>query len=84
MRTAGVPSDADPRVAKLLSLAADKFIFDTVSEAMINSDLRAESRKRPKPNDGAVVLEMEDLEVSYEKQGIFQRRRLGEKEPSKK
>ena len=84
VKRAGLDPEADPRVVKLISLAADKFLVDTIFEAKQNMELRNVSRKRTKES-AEVALELQDLESSYEKQGIFQRRRLNAREePSKK
>lgn len=81
MKRAGVNADSDPRVAKLLALATDKFLVETLFEAKQFSELRGVSKgtKRQLENKD-VHLEIEDLERSYELQGIFQRRKLAEKE----
>ena len=74
-KKAGLDPDADPRAVKLISLAADKFLADTVFEAKQSMELRNVNKKRTKEVEDQ-TLELHDVESSYEKQGIFQRRRL--------
>lgn len=83
VKKAGLDPDADPRVVKLISLAADKFLADTVFEAKQSLELRNVSKKRTK-EAADLTLELQDVESSYEKQGIFQRRRLYAKDEAGK
>jgi Transcription initiation factor TFIID 23-30kDa subunit len=81
MKRAGVLPDGDPRIAKIISLAADKFLAETLNEAKSTLEARLLHSKKRSAGEGidqqaAVKLEMEDLERSYEMQGIFQRRKL--------
>lgn len=76
MKSVGVSSEGDPRIVKLLSLAADKFLAETIHEAKQAHDLRALSGRKRHAAEGAeeVHLAMEDIERSYFAQGIHQRR----------
>ena len=66
----------DDRIAKLISLAADKFLADTIYEAKQISLLRQQGVKNQKRRQAmADTLEMEDLEGSLAQNRIYLRRR---------
>lgn len=77
----GVSVD-DPRVAKLVSLAADKFLAETIHETRQNALLRSHSIKSGKRKlEAGDVLEQEDLEIALAEQGIrLKRKRDGQKQ----
>ena len=67
---------AQPRVAKLLSLAADKFLSEIIYEAKQFSKLRQQSvRSQKRRLEMSETLEMVDLESSLAQARIYLRRK---------
>ena len=68
---------ADPRMVKLISLAADKFLSETIHEARQMSLLRKQGLKHAKRKvaDTGDMLEMEDLERCLGQQEIVLKRK---------
>ena len=76
MRKSGVAC-VDPRMAKLMSMAADRFLADTINEAKQISILRKQGMKaaaKRKHGDTSETLEMEDLERHLNNQRIHLKR----------
>jgi transcription initiation factor TFIID subunit 10 len=72
MRKSGVAC-VDPRMAKLMSMAADRFLADTINEAKQIGILRKQGMKvttKRKSADMSDVLEIEDLERHLSNQRI--------------
>ncbi len=70
----------DPRVAKLVSLATDKFIADIIFDAKQFSQLRQQSQRKDvkrKVNDMAETLQFQDVVKSLKTRGISVRRPNG-------
>ena len=76
MQRSGVMA-ADPRMIKLISLAADKFLSETIHEARQMSLLRKQGLKQAKRKtaDSSDVLEIEDLERCLAQQEIILKRK---------
>lgn len=68
---------ADPRMVKLISLAADKFLSETIHEARQMSLLRKQGLKQAKRKvaDTGDTLDLEDLERCLTQQEIALKRR---------
>jgi hypothetical protein len=71
----------DPKVLKLVSLAADKFLAETVYEAKEQSLLKANNPKYKRKSDSnpATALDIYDVEGSLSQANIFWRRSLRRK-----
>jgi transcription initiation factor TFIID subunit 10 len=67
----------DPRMVKLISLAADKFLSETIHEARQMSLLRKQGLKQAKRKvaDNGEILEIEDLERCLAEQQIILKRK---------
>ena len=76
MQKSGINA-VDPRMVKLISLAADKFLSETIHEARQMSLLRKQGLKQTKrkTNDSGDVLEIEDLERCLKQQEIVLKRK---------
>ena len=76
MQKSGIMA-ADPRIVKLVSLAADKFLSETIHEARQMSLLRKQGLKQAKRKtaDSGDVLEIEDLERCLGQQKIILKRK---------
>lgn len=71
----------DPRIAKLVSLAADKLLLEIVHEAKQISQLRQQSvRNQKRRTEMADTLELADLEASLAQSKIMLRRKRARKE----
>jgi transcription initiation factor TFIID subunit 10 len=76
MRKSGIMT-ADSRMVKLISLAADKFLSETIHEARQMSLLRKQGLKQAKRKvvDTGDLLEIEDLERCLSEQQIALKRK---------
>jgi transcription initiation factor TFIID subunit 10 len=75
LRKSGV-SVEDPRIAKLVSLAADKFLAETIHETRQISLLRSHAtRSNKRKVEAGDVLEQEDLERALAQQKICLKRK---------
>eukprot|EP00388_Colpodella_angusta_P035100 GDKK01034902.1.p1 GENE.GDKK01034902.1~~GDKK01034902.1.p1 ORF type:complete len:130 (-),score=22.91 GDKK01034902.1:176-565(-) len=71
----------DPRIAKLVSMAADKLLSEIIHEAKQISLLRQQSvRNQKRRAEMAETLELADLEASLKNSKIFLRRKKGRTE----
>lgn len=61
---------SDPRVVRLISLAAQKFISDIVNDAMTHCKLKAVSSQKKMTKDKKLVLSMEDLAPALADHGL--------------
>jgi len=63
---------SDPRIARLISLAAQKFISDIANDALQHSKMRAsgQSSKKQGKQDKKMTLQMEDLTPALTEYGI--------------
>jgi len=87
---AGLSAD-DPRIAKFLSLAADKFLVDVINDAKLFSEVRqkgavagntkAASKRKAAALEASIqkseILEMDDVSRALEQRGLHLRRRVG-------
>ena len=60
----------DPRLIRIISLAAHKFIADVASDAMATYKLRNTGAKRDRDGNEKVILTMEDLSASLQNYGV--------------
>lgn len=76
METSGV-TIKDPRLLKLLALAADKFLAETIHQAREIAAMKAQNMKPSlkRKNESHDNLEIEDLEVALAQQRIHVRKR---------
>lgn len=61
---------SDPRVVRLISLAAQKFVSDIVNDAMTHCKLKAVTSQKKMTKDKKFVLSMEDLAPALADYGI--------------
>uniref|UniRef100_A0A1B6KVF0 Transcription initiation factor TFIID subunit 10 n=1 Tax=Graphocephala atropunctata TaxID=36148 RepID=A0A1B6KVF0_9HEMI len=61
---------SDPRVIRLISLAAQKFISDIANDALQHCKVRSSSQTKSKGKDRRYTLTMEDLTPALAEYGI--------------
>ncbi|GFR08326.1 transcription initiation factor TFIID subunit 10, partial [Trichonephila clavata] len=69
MRSAGFSSN-DPKIIKLISIAAQKFLSDIASDSLEQCKIKNAEQTKKTTKDKKYVLTMEDLTTSLEEYGI--------------
>ncbi|GFU90944.1 transcription initiation factor TFIID subunit 10 [Trichonephila clavipes] len=69
MRSAGFSSN-DPKIIKLISIAAQKFLSDIASDSLEQCKMKNAEQTKKTTKDKKYVLTMEDLTTSLEEYGI--------------